>query len=198
MADDLADLQRRIIELERRVELDASVRKLSSSAIGPGNLRIHDGGSITIDAGGDAEIVTGNLILGEGTISGDALATQFDAAFFHDQQTITGSTEWTTGASLRVSLPDWASIATLTVNANAQLKAPANLRVGIGTGRTMPVMATENRAGYDDGFSASVLRSSSATAATTVTAQMQEIGQGWPTNTSGNVLDLSVTAIYFR
>lgn len=107
---DPREIDERLTELERIVEMDAAVRRLEQSAIGPGNLRVYDGGSIRIEDGGDLEIVHGDLILGEGIIDGNALKDQFSVDHRTGSATefAVGGT-WTDIVTLSYQPPAWAS-----------------------------------------------------------------------------------------
>lgn len=107
--DDLGALGRRLVQLERVVQLGAGLRSLVKAAIGRGGLRVIKGGDIRIEDGGSLILENGNLVLGEGQIDGAALASQLEAA----SQTATAtnlslSTSWTTKVSLTVTAPVWA------------------------------------------------------------------------------------------
>ncbi|RKW71741.1 hypothetical protein [Galactobacter caseinivorans] len=107
--DDLGALGRRLVQLERLVQLGAGMRSLAKAAIGRGGLRVNKGGNIRIEGGGSLIIETGNLVLGEGQIDGAALASQLEAGY----QTATASnlgltTSWVTKVSLTITAPSWA------------------------------------------------------------------------------------------
>lgn len=107
--NDLGSLGRRLVQLERVVQLGAGLRSLVKAAIGRGGLRVNKGGDIRIEGGGSLIIETGNLVLGEGKIDGAALASQLEAGY----QTATASnlgltTSWATKVSLTITAPTWA------------------------------------------------------------------------------------------
>lgn len=86
-------------------------RTLSKATITGGALRIRRGGNIIIEGGGSLEITTGNLILREGIIDGNALKNQLDAQMLVIPDTdspYTGTTDW--GEVFRTVLerPAWA------------------------------------------------------------------------------------------
>lgn len=198
MSHDLDLLQQRILELEQRVEMDASIRRLSASAIGSGGLRVHDGGALRIEGTGNLEIVNGNLVLGDGTISGEAFRTQFSSDLHRETGEMQGSTDWKTGVSIDIPQPSWAETTALSISANAATKTPSSLRLGIGGNFTMPVDPVEKRAGFDNAYAIAIVWATTVKAKTTVELQMREFGGVFETNTEGNTLQLAVAAIHYR
>lgn len=109
---DMRELGERLLRLERLVELGGASRSLTSASVGRGGIRVTQGGSVVIDTGGDLEIVTGNLILGDGKIEGSALKNQIEAAAGAGSSTGRALTEtFTTYASASVPTPTWATTA---------------------------------------------------------------------------------------
>lgn len=107
---DPKEIGRRLARLERLVEVGGASRALTSASVGRGGIRVKDGGSITIDTGGDLEIVTGNLVLGEGKIDGAALKEQLEPATKQTTAaTFAASTSYAAKASFTISRPAWAT-----------------------------------------------------------------------------------------
>lgn len=125
--NDLAELGRRVKQLQREIELMGGARTLSSASIGSGGLRVLDGGSITIEGSGSLHIETGDLILGAGKIQGSALASQLSSGY--DSATASNfavSTSWATKASRTITAPSWATTMLIHAYATANLTANGN------------------------------------------------------------------------
>lgn len=56
---DLGSLGRRLVQLERLVELMGGQRALTSASIGKGGLRVIKGGGITVEDGGGVTVAGG-------------------------------------------------------------------------------------------------------------------------------------------
>jgi hypothetical protein len=63
---DRADYGRRIATLERLVSELATERRLERAAVGSGGLRVHGGGSVTLEGGGSLRVDDGGDILAQG------------------------------------------------------------------------------------------------------------------------------------
>ena len=198
--DDLQDFARRITTLERRLALQAGQRRLGQSALGGGGLRVHDSGNLTIDGGGSLIIETGDLVLGAGSIDGAALATQFDANFYTTTRTFTGSTSWSTGASITVKAPAWATRTVVGLSLNTEAKTSAITRAKIDGRASTDIQADQFNSLYGDRFGASLAWGGVVEGKTefVCAAELRENGGGWPTFVSGHRCRLSVSAIHYR
>lgn len=198
--DDLQDFARRITTLERRLALQAGQRRLGQSALGGGGLRVHDSGNLTIDGGGSLIIESGDLVLGAGSIDGAALATQFDANFYTTTRTFTGSTSWSTGASITVKAPTWAARTVVGLSLNVDAKTRAIIRAKIDGRSSTDIEAHEWESGRDDRYAASLAWGGVVEGKQefVCAAELRELGQGWPTFVSGHRFRLSVSAIHYR
>lgn len=107
---DIAELGRRVVQLERAIQLGGGARSLVQASVGRGGIRVTKGGSVTIESGGAVVIEKGDLVLGEGKIDGLALKNQIEAAAGSGSSTgkkLTNS--WATYASASVKTPSWAT-----------------------------------------------------------------------------------------
>lgn len=110
MPNDIGTLGRRLVQLERAVQLGGGARTLVRASVGRGGIRVTSGGSIVVEDGGSVIIETGNLILGEGIIDGSALANQLEATQAKDHRSGTGLiTAWRTFGLVTLQTPSWAT-----------------------------------------------------------------------------------------
>lgn len=206
---DPKEIGRRLSRLERLVEMGGASRSLTSASVGRGGIRVAEGGSIVVDTGGDLEIVTGDLILGEGKIEGSALKDQLEPDTYYNAETnFALTTSWAAKSSITITRPDWATSTIIQASALARARQNgssnandlnADLRVSIGSSAglatTMPLT------GYSG--NASVTGSTTHAAETTdasvqVTADIKSRASGVYNRHSNNRCELSVIAIFRR
>lgn len=128
---DLASLGRRLVQLERLVQLGGGARTLVKASVGRGGIRVTAGGSIAVEDGGSVVIETGNLVLGDGMIEGSALKNQIEASAAQGSSSGRGLTNsFTSYASASIRTPGWASVAIVqafAVGRNRLTSTDANL-----------------------------------------------------------------------
>lgn len=195
----LEDLARQIKQLERDLALAYSARTLENASIGAGGLRVLDGGNITISTGGTLEIITGDLILGAGKITGDALAEQIEARAFHTTGTLTPSTSWRAAASITITPPSWATSTVLMATATATIKTYARARLTVANAATLPVDLPERESGLVGTYSGSLSQGAlwRGTGSTRAVLDVQKVFADEPASGT-NRGELAVTAIYMR
>lgn len=107
---DVGQLARRLVQLERLVELGGGARTMVSASVGHGGIRVTKGGSITVEDGGRVIIESGDLVLGAGKIDGAALKSQLEPRAYRNTSTgFAIGTSFATRGSVRVQPPAWAT-----------------------------------------------------------------------------------------
>lgn len=107
---DVGQLARRLVQLERLVELGGGARTMVSASVGHGGIRVTKGGSITVEDGGRVIIESGDLVLGAGKIDGAALKSQLEPRAYNNTSTgFALGTGFAARGSVRVQPPSWAT-----------------------------------------------------------------------------------------
>lgn len=99
-------------------------RRLASASIGSGGLKVYRHGKITIGAGGDLEVVDGNLILGDGKISGHALKEHISVDAIAGSQSHLSSlsyNSWNSVKTISADRPAWANEAIILATCHTQI-----------------------------------------------------------------------------
>lgn len=83
------DLIRRVTELEQQVKQLLTARRLEAASIGRGGLRLHSGGSLLVDDGGDIRVAGGRLEAVDGDGDGVFVVDSTEPSIFMRQELIT-------------------------------------------------------------------------------------------------------------
>lgn len=206
---DIGALGRRVVQLERAIQLGGGARSLVQASVGRGGIRVTKGGSVTIEAGGAVVIEKGDLVLGEGKIEGAALTHQLEANAYTDTSSnISVGTSWTSRASVTVNRPSWATSTIVQAFALAHLESTGgsdgddlglDLRAVVdgqaGLEMSLPV-GYRNTIVHASG-GATHARETTASSIT-VQAQLRARSSGVYKARSGNRADLRVVAQFMR
>jgi hypothetical protein len=195
---DRDEINRRLTALERLFALTASSRSLTNASIGGGGLRVYGGGSIKIEGSGSLYIESGNLILKDGVIDGDALEDQVQVEFFSTSSTsFETGTAWGTAATIPITPPAWATSTVVACQATLTLPTVGAIRGFLtGTDTTLEIFTASRNFGEDTNTVASLAWGGITTGAFTASVDARVVFAS--TETTPKRADLQVTCIHMR
>lgn len=206
---DIGTLGRRLVQLERAIQLGGGSRTLVQASVGRGGIRVAQGGSVTVEEGGAVVIQTGDLVLGAGKIDGAALAHQLEAnAYSATASNVSASTSWASRASVTITRPSWATSTIVQAFALVNLQSTGGT-AGADEGLDMRIVI-DGQAGLEGAaaigarstliYAAGGTTHARSTTASTIPVQVQLRGRHssvW-TARSGSRVDLRVVAQFMR
>lgn len=206
---DIGSLGRRVVQLERAIQMGGGARSLVKASVGRGGIRVTNGGAVTIEDGGEVIIETGDLVLGEGKIEGSALTHQLEAnAYTNSASNFAVSTSWVSRASYTITRPSWATSTIVQAFALAHLESTGG-SAGADLGLDFRAVI-DGQAGLEMslpvGYRNSIVHASggatharqTTASSITVQAQLKARNSSVYKARSGNKADLRVVAQFMR